>query len=55
MSFSMFDVALLTGSPATGRIVELDGDEVTTDVGEMVHRRMAEWEREEMVTRLPGW
>ncbi|KAJ8451316.1 hypothetical protein Cgig2_014088 [Carnegiea gigantea] len=54
VSFSVFDVALLTGLPAPGRIVRLDGDEVTTDVGEMARGRMAEWEREEMVTRLPG-
>ncbi|KAJ8439434.1 hypothetical protein Cgig2_021548 [Carnegiea gigantea] len=53
-SFSVFNVALLTGLLAKGQIVDLDRDEVTIDVGEMVHDRMAEWEREEMVTRLPG-
>lgn len=54
VSIFVFDVALLTGLPTTGQIIDLDGDEVTTDVGEMVCDRMAEWEKEEMDTRLPG-
>ncbi|KAJ8420616.1 hypothetical protein Cgig2_023143 [Carnegiea gigantea] len=52
--FSVFDVALMTGLPATRKIVELDREEVTTEVGEMVRGCMAEWEREKIVTRLPG-
>ncbi|KAJ8426953.1 hypothetical protein Cgig2_033234 [Carnegiea gigantea] len=52
--FSVFDIALLTDLLATWLIVELDGDEVKIDMIEMVRDRMAEWEREKMVTRLPG-
>ncbi|KAJ8420647.1 hypothetical protein Cgig2_027320 [Carnegiea gigantea] len=40
--------------PDIGRIVQLDGDKVSTDVGEMVCDRMVEWERYEMVRRLLG-
>ena len=41
---SVFDVALMTGLPATGRIVELDGEEVSSEVGLLIRGRMAEWE-----------
>ncbi|KAJ8421573.1 hypothetical protein Cgig2_028557 [Carnegiea gigantea] len=43
-----------SGGQCRGQIVDLDGDEVRTDVGTMVRDHMVEWEREEMVTRLPG-
>ena len=36
MSFSMFDVTLLTGLPANGEMVQFDDDAVMTDFGEMV-------------------
>ena len=36
MSFSVFDVALLTSLPATGEMVTLDDNGVMTDFGEMV-------------------
>ncbi|KAJ8432891.1 LOW QUALITY PROTEIN: hypothetical protein Cgig2_014478 [Carnegiea gigantea] len=52
--FSVYDVALFTGLPATGRVIELNGDEMSTEVGDMVRERMNEWEREEMVSRMPG-
>jgi len=52
--FSVFDVALFTGLPATGRRVELDGEEVESDVGIAVRARVAEWEAEEMGRRVPG-
>ena len=54
VSFSIFDIVLFTDLPMTGSIIELDGDEVSTNVGEMVRGRMAEWEREEMVRRVLG-
>lgn len=54
MLFSIFDVALLTSLLVTGRMVELDGDEGTTDMGDMVRGRMEEWEMEEMVSRGLG-
>jgi len=50
LSFSIFDVTLLTGLHAT-RKAELDGDKVTIDVRQIVCGRMAEWEMEEMVNR----
>ncbi|KAJ8429677.1 hypothetical protein Cgig2_015019 [Carnegiea gigantea] len=46
--FMVFDVVLFTGLRTTGRIVELDGAEVSMEVGNMVRARMAEWERQEM-------
>ncbi|KAJ8437550.1 hypothetical protein Cgig2_017903 [Carnegiea gigantea] len=52
--FSVYDVALFTGLPATGRAIELNGDEMSTEVGDMVRERMNEWERKEMVSRVPG-
>ena len=50
----MFDVALMTGLPATGRRVELDGEEVSSEVGLLIRGRMAEWEQQEMMRRVPG-
>ena len=50
----MFDVVLMTGLPGSGRKVELDGKEVSIEVGDMIRRRMDEWEREEMARRVPG-
>jgi len=47
-------VALFTGLPATGRNVELDGEEVESDIGTAVRGRVAEWEAEEMERRVPG-
>ena len=52
--FSIYDVALFTGLPTIRRAVELDGDEVSTNVGQMVRGRILEWEMEEMVSREPG-
>lgn len=52
--FSVYDVALFTGFPATCRVVELNRDEMSTEVGDMVRERMNDWEREEVVTRVPG-
>ena len=40
----VFDVALMTGLPAMGRIVELDGEEVSSEVGLLIRGCMAEWE-----------
>ena len=52
--FSRFDVALMTGLPATGRRVELDGEEVSSEVGLLIRGRMAEWEEQVMGRRVPG-
>ena len=53
--FFVFDVSLFTRLPATRRRVELDGEEVSSDVGIIVYRHMAEWEEEEeMVRRVPN-
>jgi len=49
----VFDVVLMTGLPESGSKVELDGEEVSTEIGDMIRRRMAEWEREEMARRVP--
>ncbi|KAJ8422403.1 hypothetical protein Cgig2_029227 [Carnegiea gigantea] len=51
--FTVFDVVLFTGLPGTGKKVELDGEEVSTEVGDMVRARMGEWERKEMARRVP--
>ncbi|KAJ8425145.1 hypothetical protein Cgig2_032651 [Carnegiea gigantea] len=51
--FTVFDVALFTGLPGTGKKVELDREEVSTEVGDMVRARMGEWERKEMARRVP--
>ncbi|KAJ8419689.1 hypothetical protein Cgig2_003017 [Carnegiea gigantea] len=40
--------------PELGRAIELNRDEMSTEVGDMVRERMNEWEREEMVSRVPG-
>ncbi|KAJ8435634.1 hypothetical protein Cgig2_000300 [Carnegiea gigantea] len=37
-----------------GRAVELNRDEVSTNVGNMVQERMLEWEKKEMVSRVLG-
>ncbi|KAJ8446969.1 hypothetical protein Cgig2_006597 [Carnegiea gigantea] len=50
--FTVFDVVLFTGLPGTGKKVELDGEEVSMEVGDMVRARMGEWEREEMARRV---
>ncbi|KAJ8425180.1 hypothetical protein Cgig2_010789 [Carnegiea gigantea] len=52
--FTIFDVVLFTSLPGTGKKVELDGEEVSTEVGDMVRARMGEWEREEMARRVPN-
>ena len=52
--FTVFDVVLMTGSLGSGRKVELNGEEISTEVGHMIGRRMAEWEREEMAIRIPS-
>jgi len=51
--FTVFDVVLFTGLPGTGKKVELDGEEVSMEVGDMVRARMGEWERMEMARRAP--
>ena len=38
----MFDVALVTGLPATGRRVEFDGEDVSTKMGWMVRDQMTD-------------
>jgi len=52
--FSMFDVSLFMGLPATGRRVQLDAEEVASDIAIAVRGRVAEWEAEEMGRRVPG-
>jgi len=42
--FTVFDVVLMTGLPRSGKKVEVDGEEVSTKVGDMIRRCMAEWE-----------
>ena len=54
VSFSVFDVALMTGLPATGRTVELEGEEVSSEVAVLLRARMDEWEQEEMMRRVPS-
>ncbi|KAJ8440040.1 hypothetical protein Cgig2_020528 [Carnegiea gigantea] len=49
--FTVFDVVLFTGLLGTGKKVELDREEVSTEVGDMVRARMGEWERKEMARR----
>ncbi|KAJ8428809.1 hypothetical protein Cgig2_028014 [Carnegiea gigantea] len=51
--FTVFDVVLFTGLPGTRKKVELDREEVSTEVGDMVRARMGEWERKEMARRVP--
>ncbi|KAJ8425455.1 LOW QUALITY PROTEIN: hypothetical protein Cgig2_018853 [Carnegiea gigantea] len=51
--FTVFDVVMFTGLPGIGKKVELDGEEVMTEVGNMVRARMAEWEKAEMARRVP--
>ncbi|KAJ8430715.1 LOW QUALITY PROTEIN: hypothetical protein Cgig2_000280 [Carnegiea gigantea] len=46
--FMVFDVVMFTSLPGTGMKVELDGEEVSTEVGNMVRARMGEWEWVEM-------
>jgi len=40
--FFVFDVALLTGLPATGEMVSFKDDGTTTKIGEMVRKRVGE-------------
>ena len=51
--FTVFDVVMFTGLLGTGMKVELDGDELSTEVGIMVRARMGEWERAKMIRRVP--
>jgi len=44
----------MTRLPATGMRVELDGEGVSSEVGLLIHGRMAKWERKEMGIRVPG-
>jgi len=41
--FSVFDVALFAGLPATGEMVQFGEDDDTSEVGSMVRQRMAEY------------
>jgi len=52
--FIVFDVVLMTSLPGSGKKVEVDGEEVSTEVEDMIRRCMAEWEREEMARRVPS-
>ncbi|KAJ8426388.1 hypothetical protein Cgig2_000583 [Carnegiea gigantea] len=52
--FSVFDVALFMGLPAMGRRVELEGEELSTEVSVLVRGCVADWEQEEMASRVPG-
>ncbi|KAJ8423597.1 hypothetical protein Cgig2_030663 [Carnegiea gigantea] len=52
--FSVFDVALFTSLPATRRRVELEGEELSMEVGILVRGCVADWEEEEMASRVPG-
>ncbi|KAJ8420167.1 hypothetical protein Cgig2_000257 [Carnegiea gigantea] len=51
--FMVYDVVLFTGLSGTGKKVELDREEVSTEVRDMVRARMGEWERKEMERRVP--
>ena len=42
--FFVFDGALMAGLPAMGRRVELDGEQVSLEVGLLIRGRIAEWE-----------
>ena len=44
----------MTSLPGSGKKVEVDGEEISTKVGDMIRRCMAEWEREEMARRVPS-
>jgi len=39
VAFSVFDVVLMTGLPTIGKTIQLGGDEVMREVGEMVRGR----------------
>ncbi|KAJ8428199.1 LOW QUALITY PROTEIN: hypothetical protein Cgig2_031476 [Carnegiea gigantea] len=52
--FSIFDVALLTGLPATRERVDFDDDKLITDFGDMVRQRVHEEEEEELKGRKVG-
>jgi len=41
MSFSVFDLVLITGLPATGRKVEFDTEEVSSEMGRILREQMA--------------
>jgi len=53
-SFSVFDVALLTGLPVTGERVEFDDDKVMIDFADMVRQRVHEDEEKEGWERKQG-
>jgi len=52
--FSVFDVALLTGLPATKEMVDFDDDKLTTDFEVMVRQRLHEEEHEELRRKKVG-
>lgn len=47
-------IFVVSRSCTVGRRVELDGEEVTTNIGWMLHERMAKWGREGMLSRVHG-
>jgi len=47
-------MVLMTGLPGIGRKVEVDGEEVSIEVGDMIRRCMDEWERQEMARSVPS-
>ena len=49
--FSVFDVALLTGMPATGERVDFSEEHVTTEIGDLVRQRVNEVEQQELRRR----
>ncbi|KAJ8425565.1 hypothetical protein Cgig2_012308 [Carnegiea gigantea] len=51
--FTVFDVVMFTGLSGARTKVELDGEEVSTEVGNMVRAHMGESERAEMTKRVP--
>ena len=44
--FSVFDVALMTGMPATGKPVNFEEEHVTTQIGDLVRERVHELEQQ---------
>jgi len=49
--FSVVDVALITGMPATGKWVEFEEENVTTNFGDLVRERVHEVEQQQLRRR----
>ena len=52
--FSVVDVVLITGMPATRKRVEFEEENVTTDFGDLVRERVHEVEQQQLRTRRVG-